>query len=662
RGATLGASNMGFIRVNTNLGGNNSTGLLIRGNSSRARDSAVIWSLAFSEAVANVDLYLGSLDNHDHVHCYAYIDGKPLPLSRYNFSIPNPAAVKFTSESSLICEGDPTGSYSTFDEAFRLRINQAVDSIVFSAFKNDGSDNNVTLFISDLSYCLASDSDGDGLLSHMDLDADDDGIPDLVETGGLDTDGNAKADCFDGSGQLADTDGDGWCDTYDNREGSFSSGTPLTILDQDLDGIPNYQDIDSDDDGITDVVESFGFAADDDPSKGQDGQVDNDTDVDFNGWSDAYINQVPTTADASNSESSNNTLVDFTTGIGSVDRDGDGLPNFLDIDSDDDGIVDLIEAQASSTNRLDIFDGLAIYVPTDADGDGLMAQFDPDEGGSYIEPINTDNTDQVDYLDENADNDSFADLLEGHDANGDGVVDHAPAGVDSDLDGLDDAFDTDLASHDPEGSNQSIQDSDNNLLSGGERDWRETGSTTFPVEWLGFEVKLVGRDALLNWETASEINSDKYQIERTLDHQTFEVVGEVKAAGTSNETRSYTFTDAGVLGLNQASIYYRIQQLDLDGGFDFSDVVELKLGGQGLSLLLSPNPTDGPLEMNWEGLSEHSFGELKITDLSGRVVFQQQVAIKDGGLETSLAQYPEGIYVVQLQLEDQVISKKVQKR
>ncbi|MFK7920312.1 MAG: T9SS type A sorting domain-containing protein, partial [Bacteroidia bacterium] len=384
-------------------------------------------------------------------------------------------------------------------------------------------------------------------------------------------------------------------------------------------------------------------------------------DADFNGWSDNLFNLIPTTVDASPEESINNSLVDFATGINNPDRDGDGLPNFLDIDSDDDGIVDMIEAQASSLNAGDIFDGLSILSGSDSDEDGLMDQFDPDEGGAYIEPINIDNADQPDFLDENADNDSFVDLLEGHDANSDGTVDRSPSGIDSDLDGLDDAFDTDLLSFDPQGSNQSIQDSDNNLGSGGDRDWRELNSSTFPVEWLGFTVDLVGENALLKWETASEINSDRYRVERTIDNQTFKTIGEVAAAGMSDEPLSYTFTDAGVAALNQERVYYRLRQIDLDGGFDFSDLVELQLENDVLKLVLSPNPTTGPLKVSWQGLSEHSSGELQIVDIQGRTIFEQVVQIKDASFETNLRQYPAGIYVVKLQLEDQVIRKKVHK-
>lgn len=661
RASTTGNAQVEFLEISDMLGANSVTGLEFRGRDSRNSDSVVLWSLAFSEAVTNLDLYLGSLDYHDRVNCYAYRGGIAIPLSRFNFSIPNPASVFMIGESNVVCEGNPVDNYQSYDEAFRFRISQAVDSVVFKAYKNDGDDKSVTLFISDLSYCLALDTDNDGIPNHHDLDSDNDGIPDIVESGGLDTDGNGKADCFDGAGALTDDDTDGWCDTYDNVGGSFTAGSPLSELDQDGDGKPNYIDIDSDNDGITDVVETFGFEADDDPTRGRDGIVDDTTDTDINGWSDSYFNLIPTNVDASTEESANNSLVDFATGINNPDRDGDGLPNFLDIDADDDGIVDMVEAQASSLNAGDIFDGLSLLSNTDSDGDGLMNQFDPDEGGIYLEPLNIDNTDQPDYLDENADNDSFPDLLEGHDGNTDGNVDRSPAGVDSDLDGLDDAFDTDLLSFDPQGSNQSIQDSDNNLGSGGDRDWRELNSSTFPVEWLGFAIELVGENAQLSWETASELNSDRYQVERSLNSRDFETIGEVPAAGMSDTPLSYRFTDAGVAALNQEQLYYRLRQIDLDGGFDFSDLVELQLESDVLKLVLSPNPTTGPLKVGWEGLTQHSSGELQIVDIQGRTVFEHVVQIKDASFETNLRQYPAGIYVVSLQLEDQVIKKKVHK-
>jgi predicted phage tail protein len=115
------------------------------------------------------------------------------------------------------------------------------------------------------------------------------------------------------------------------------------------------------------------------------------------------------------------------------DTDGDGIPNSLDIDSDDDGIPDNIEGQTT-----------AGYVPPsgiDTDGDGLDDAYDADNNSKDptlsigIVPVNTDGTDDPDYLDLNSDNDDLLDIEE----NGSNL--NVLSGNDTDGDGLDDNFD-----------------------------------------------------------------------------------------------------------------------------------------------------------------------------------------------------------------------------
>ena len=114
-----------------------------------------------------------------------------------------------------------------------------------------------------------------------------------------------------------------------------------------------------------------------------------------------------------------------------VDSDRDGIPDRLDIDSDNDGIPDNVEAQ--STN-----DYLA---PTggDNDNDGLDNAY---ENGDFegLNPVNTDGTDNVDYLDDDSDNDLVPDNNEGNDFNYDGIPNQIYTGIDTDNDGLDDGY------------------------------------------------------------------------------------------------------------------------------------------------------------------------------------------------------------------------------
>ena len=121
--------------------------------------------------------------------------------------------------------------------------------------------------------------------------------------------------------------------------------------------------------------------------------------------------------------------------------DGDSNVNFLDIDSDDDGIVDNIESQTTT----------GYFSPSgiDANDNGLDDAY---EGVGYIIPTNTDGADSPDYLDLDSDNDSFNDYIEVWDLNNDGVINSFEpvfSAFDSDSDGLVNNYDANDAALNP---------------------------------------------------------------------------------------------------------------------------------------------------------------------------------------------------------------------
>ena len=154
-------------------------------------------------------------------------------------------------------------------------------------------------------------------------------------------------------------------------------------IDTDGDGVPDSADLDDDNDGILDTEEDPNLDGDNDP------------------------------------------LTD------PLDTDNDGIPNHLDIDSDDDGIPDNVEAQTTEGYIAPNEDDAATY----ASNDGVNSAY-PDG----LVPVNTDGTDNVDYLDDDSDNDLVPDDNEGNDFNFDGVPDQTYTGVDTDGDGLDDGY------------------------------------------------------------------------------------------------------------------------------------------------------------------------------------------------------------------------------
>ncbi|MEM9324815.1 MAG: hypothetical protein AAGA85_04130, partial [Bacteroidota bacterium] len=86
-------------------------------------------------------------------------------------------------------------------------------------------------------------------------------------------------------------------------------------------------------------------------------------------------------------------------------------------------------------------------------------------------------------------------------------------------------------------------------------------NAVLPVEWVYFNAIEEGQSAALSWQTASELNNDRFEIQKSLDGQTFATIAEVMGQGTTSETVNYSFVD---FDFRQDS-YYRLKQVDFDG-------------------------------------------------------------------------------------------------
>jgi uncharacterized protein YdeI (BOF family) len=264
------------------------------------------------------------------------------------------------------------------------------------------------------------DSDGDGILDNVDIDDDNDGIKDIDEE-------------------------------------NFCRNSPISAkgiyCDTDKDGVPDIFDLDSDNDGIPDVVEAdFGYL-----SEGRGTLTGCATWVDGNG----------------------NGMHDLTEGIIAFDTDGDGVPNYLDLDSDNDSIFDVDESGAGNNNAVVGFingdgdingdgvgDGLESETFRNKDdnndgiferfGDGILDIYDYGTGVNQYGNLNqgltgtgwkdfvkdTDNDGIPDYLDTKSNGTTFditGTLFANLDTNGDGKID---GNTDIDKDGILDLFDT----------------------------------------------------------------------------------------------------------------------------------------------------------------------------------------------------------------------------
>lgn len=168
-------------------------------------------------------------------------------------------------------------------------------------------------------------------------------------------------------------------------------------------------------------------------------------------------------------------------------------------------------------------------------------------------------------------------------------------------------------------------------------------NTTLPVKWLSFEAALKSNNTVqLNWATASELNNNRFAIERSEDLRNWTAIGSVKGNGTVTTTSHYHFTDEVSL-LSSRTIYYRIQQIDFNGKSDYSNIRSVVLSKTTESIVLYPNPVTNTLNIN------HSFAQgldIVIQNLNGKVVFEKQHAASNEALD--LHELPAGFYIIQL--------------
>jgi hypothetical protein len=94
-----------------------------------------------------------------------------------------------------------------------------------------------------------------------------------------------------------------------------------------------------------------------------------------------------------------------------------------------------------------------------------------------------------------------------------------------------------------------------------------------PVELTSFTGAFVGNDVQLKWATATELNNRGFEIQRSINGSDFATIAFVEGFGTTTEQKQYSFTDRNVT--TRVNHAYRLKQIDFDGTFDYSQVVNL---------------------------------------------------------------------------------------
>jgi hypothetical protein len=211
-------------------------------------------------------------------------------------------------------------------------------------------------------------------------------------------------------------------------------------------------------------------------------------------------------------------------------------------------------------------------------------------------------------------------------------------------------------------SSLALRTVDNTLLVGthGYGMWRTVLSMVgLPVTISKFTGTLQGKNALLEWETSTEINSKHFELEKSFDGIGFRKIATIPAAGNSNSTLKYRHTDLEPLTENN---FYRLRSVDLDGKEKVSNIVLVKLPNASQGIVVLGNPFKDNILLRFVK-APRGKAELRLLDMGGRLVARQPMNQPNQQLIFSLpAGLSTGVYQLQVMLDGTLYSQQVMKQ
>jgi hypothetical protein len=184
-------------------------------------------------------------------------------------------------------------------------------------------------------------------------------------------------------------------------------------------------------------------------------------------------------------------------------------------------------------------------------------------------------------------------------------------------------------------------------------------SSIVPVQLISFTASASGKEILLNWITASELNNRGFEVQRS-EVSNWERITFIEGFGTTSEQHNYSYKD---LNLTSGKYAYRLKQIDYDGSSKYSKEIEVDLFSP-LKYSLEqnyPNPFN-PITKIQYAVGNRQFVSLKVYDILGRQVATLVSEEKSSGsytIEFNAGELSSGIYFYQLKAGDFISTKKL---
>ncbi|MEP7251470.1 MAG: choice-of-anchor V domain-containing protein [Ginsengibacter sp.] len=170
-----------------------------------------------------------------------------------------------------------------------------------------------------------------------------------------------------------------------------------------------------------------------------------------------------------------------------------------------------------------------------------------------------------------------------------------------------------------------------------------TISSSLPITLYSFDAVTKNNQVILSWQTAQEINSKYFMIQKSYDNRQFTDIGKVDASGNSSLSKSYNFTDDNP-SFFEKPIFYRLLLVDKDGAKIYSRITNVVLKATSTFIKgIYPNPLKAGSLLHVNFVSKESQTvHIKLVDLTGRIV-KHDVIVASKGSNILDIQMPEAI-------------------
>jgi hypothetical protein len=182
-----------------------------------------------------------------------------------------------------------------------------------------------------------------------------------------------------------------------------------------------------------------------------------------------------------------------------------------------------------------------------------------------------------------------------------------------------------------------------------------------PVELTSFTASVSQTKVKLNWQTATELNNQGFEVQRKLASSDWITIGFKQGQGTTTELTTYFYEDE-ISEINSNKLYYRLKQIDFDGTFTYSEEVEVFTQPLNFSISQNyPNPFNPNTIIKYE-IPKTTNVKIDVFDMLGRIIDNIVNEEKSAGryeLEFDGSSLSSGVYYYRMQAGDFVSIRKM---